>query len=566
MHLFLASIVRQAVLENFQYSVAEVNLEIPADIAHGDVALPIAMQLAKVLQRSPRDIAAVLVPVLQALPQIQSVQIAGPGYINIVFTAEYLLQCVQELEPELAPKPEKTGASPVIVEYSQPNIAKPLGVHHLLSTVVGQAITNLYRYAGTPVIAWNYIGDYGTQFGKLAVAIEKWGNASEVAAYTLNDLLDLYVQFHDAVETDPILEDEARAAFKKLEDKDPAMVAFWEQIVATTKQSLAPLYSRLHVSFTLDLGESFYQNAMGPLLEHGKKAGVFIPGENGAYIVDCNEAETGLPPYLVQKSDGATLYSTRDIAQMQYRIDTYTPAAIYIVTDTAQKLHFEQLVVTCQKLGMSLPLFENILVGRMRFADKSMSTRKGNILRLSELLDEANQRAHEQIRAHGDAVQSDDIDSLAEMMGIGAVSYGILSQSRKGDMVFDWSKFLAFEGNSAPYIQYTYARMQSLLRKAGSFSFSHSSVDQLTQKERSLLSTLIRWPEVLDQARTSHMPHLVCTYLYTLCQIFNSFYSVEPIVQAPEPMRALRLTLVSTAATILKNGANILTISVPDRM
>jgi arginyl-tRNA synthetase len=216
------------------------------------------------------------------------------------------------------------------------------------------------------------------------------------------------------------------------------------------------------VTFDTDLGESFYEDKMQPVLDEGIKKGVFTEGEGGALIAQFGDA---MPPYLVRKGDGATLYSTRDLAQMRYRIETHNPKAIYILTDIAQKLHFEQLLATCKQLGWKLPTFENILFGRMRFVDKSMSTRKGNVLALEHVLDEAVARAEEIIKKRGDAIQTDDPKDLAEMMGVGSLVYGILSQNRKMDLVFDWDKMLSFEGNSAPYLQYTHARAKSVLRR-----------------------------------------------------------------------------------------------------
>lgn len=272
-----------------------------------------------------------------------------------------------------------------------------------------------------------------------------------------------------------------------------------------------------------------------------------------------------MPPYLVRKGDGATLYSTRDIAQMQYRLDELKPQEILIVTDIAQKLHFEQLDATCQQLGWDVSGFTNVLVGRMRYADKSMSTRKGNVLKLEEVLAEAVKKAEEKIAEHGDQIQSDDPDALATMMGIGAVSYGIVSQNRKQDIVFDWDKMLSFEGNSAPYIQYTHARARSVVAKAGETG-EPKSIDSLTKKERGLLNTLLKFDGVLNEAKEARMPHILANYLFELCQSFNTFYNDESILKADEPVRNLRVYITDLTADVLKVGAGLLTISVPDRM
>lgn len=555
----------QAVLSaQFGVNTSSIQWTRPSHTAYGDIASSIALQVAKEAKKSPQEIAEVLVQELSALACIEKVEVAGPGYINVWLTPSALLEKLSFTREACTPKVTRK-EQPVIVEYSQPNIAKPLGVHHLLTTVIGQAVSNLYEHAGYPVLRWNYLGDWGTQFGKLAVAMEKWGEKKPASDYTLDELLDLYVRFHEEAEKDPSLEDAGREAFKKLEQGDESLRAFWEDIVSVTKSALGSVYERLHVHFDLDLGESFYEDKMDSVFKEGEEKGVFIEGKEGALIVEFPE-ESNLPPYMVRKGDGATLYSTRDIAQMRYRVDTYNPQAIYILTDIAQKLHFEQLVATCNQLQWELPAFENVLVGRMRFADKSMSTRKGNILKLEEVLDEAVRRADTVIASHEEKVQTDDAGDLAEMMGIGSVAYGILSQNRKMNLVFDWDKMLSFDGNSAPYIQYTHARARSVLRKGESSGSFASDIAELTESERSLINTLLQFHDVLQSACDQRMPHLLTQYLFELCQSYNSFYNVESILQAEESLRKLRLALTELTADVLHIGAELLTIRVPERM
>lgn len=541
----------------------QIHFDVSFDEKHGDLTTSSPLQLAKKLKKKPHDIAKVLATALAGVEGVSKTEVAGPGFVNVTLTTEALLGSIRGVKPSCSPKKTRKEA-PVIVEYSQPNIAKPLGIHHIIGTVVGQAVSNLYAFEGYPVIRWNYIGDWGTQFGKLAVAKGKWAKEKDTLGMTLTDLLELYVKFHEEAEKDDTLEAQGREAFLKLEKGDKALRKFWEDVVTVTKASLAHLYERLHVSFDLDLGESFYSDKMDTILAEGKKKKVFVEGKEGALIVEFPE-ESGMPPYLVQKGDGATLYSTRDIAQMRYRMDQYKPQSILIFTDIAQKLHFEQLVETCKKLGWTLPTFENVLFGRMRFADRSMSTRKGNILRLEEALDEAVSRAEKLIAERGEKIQTDNPADLAEMMGVGALVYGILSQNRKMDLVFDWDKMLTFEGNSAPYVQYTHARARSVLRKAGEEG-SAAPVDTLTSKERLLLKLLLSFGDTVEAARSEHLPHKLTNYLYELCQAFNSFYSSDEILTAEGPTRATRLHFTALTAEVLKCGAELLTLRVPDRM
>ena len=541
----------------------EIHFDVSLDEIHGDLTTSAALQLAKKLKKKPHDIAKVLADGLSSTEGVLKTEVAGPGFVNVTLTTEALLREIPHVRSSCSAK-KKRKEAPVIVEYSQPNIAKPLGIHHIIGTVVGQAVSNLYEFSGYPVIRWNYIGDWGTQFGKLAVAKEKWSPTKETLSMTLTDLLELYVKFHEEVEKDATLEDQGREAFLRLEKGDKALLAFWKDVVTVTKSSLAHLYERLHVSFDLDLGESFYSDKMDSILKDGEQKKVFVEGKEGSLIVEFPE-ESGMPPYLVRKGDGATLYSTRDIAQMRYRMDTYNPQSILIFTDIAQKLHFQQLVETCRRLGWELPAFENVLFGRMRFADRSMSTRKGNILRLEEALDEAVSRAEKLIEERGEKIQTDDPKGLAEMMGVGSLVYGILSQNRKMDMVFDWDKMLSFEGNSAPYVQYTHARARSVLRKAGEEGKA-AAVDTLTSRERLLLKLLLSFDDTVESARREHLPHKLTNYLYDLCQAFNSFYSSDAILTAEGQTRELRLLFTALTAEVLKCGAELLTLRVPDRM
>lgn len=551
-----------------EYGVTDVTVvwERPAQADFGDVATPIAMQLAKSLKKNPKVIAQTLVEKLGKDASVEKAEVAGPGYVNVWLKPEALLQELKRTREACTAKVVKKEA-PVVIDYSAPNIAKPLGIHHILSTVIGQVINNFYRHAGTPVVAVNHIGDWGTQFGKLAVAFEKWGTKKSIDACTVEDLLALYVRFHDEAEKDPSLEEKGQDAFRRLEQGDANLRTFWESVVAITLRELGVLYVRLHVQFDHTQGESFYEDKMKPIIEEGKKKKVFVAGEKGALVVQYPE-EKNLPPAIVVKGDGATIYMTRDLATARYRMDTWKPQSILYVVDVAQALYFRQLFTAVEMLGWKPPHLEHVQFGRMRFADKNMSTRKGNILRLEEVLDEAVKRAGDLINSRGDSIQTDNPAELAEMMGVGAVVYGILSQNRISELVFDWDRMLSFDGNSAPYLQYTHARARSVLRKAAvddATEFPRNIAD-LSASERALVGGLLRFPEALEEARRSHLPHILTHYLYQLCQSFNAFYNNDPILQAEPPLKELRLALTALTATVLKCGAELLTLRVPDRM
>ncbi len=550
----------------FSVSDLEVKWTVPKEASFGDASLSLPLQLASKLKKKPREVAQVFVDELQGLPDVEKVEIAGAGYVNVWLTTDALLKELTETESAQTPAPVAKNERPVVVEYSQPNIAKPLGIHHILSTVIGQSLSNLYRHLGYSTIAVNHLGDWGTQFGKLSVAMQRWGKGKSAAELGLDGLLDLYIRFHTEAENDPAMDDEARAAFRKLEEGDTAMRLFWKDVVAVTTKALDDMYARLHVSFDYVHGESFYEDKMQPIVEEGKKKGIFTEGEGGALIVEFPE-ETKLPPYMILKGDGATLYSTRDLATIRYRVDAWHPQSLLYVVDVAQQLYFQQLFATVKRLGWDLPHLEHVIIGRMSFAEKKMSTRKGNILKLEHVLDEAVKRADEIIKERGDTIQTDDAAELAEMMGIGSLVYGILSQNRKMDMVFDWKKMLSFEGNSAPYLQYTYARARSVLRKAGAKTTGFPRIiETLTDAERVLIRTLLKFPSVLEDTRATHMPHTLATYLYGLCQDFNAFYNTDPILTAEGSIKELRIALTAFSSNVLKTGAQILTLRVPERM
>ena len=530
---------------------------------YGDTATPLAFHLAKRLRQSPVAIAERLACEVQKCRGVERCDVAGAGYVNVWFTSSFLIEELGVVHQVCSPLPLHCDRAPVIIDYSSPNIAKPLGIHHILSTIIGQTLGNLYVHAGYPVVRWNYIGDWGTQYGKLAVAYERWGGRRLPESFTLDELLALYVRFHEEAERDVSLESSAQEAFKKLESGDPKLRLIWEAFVAITKHANDQVYQRLRVHFDVGLGESAYEGKIGSILDEGKRKGVFREGERGALIIDF--FQENLPTAVVLKSDGSTVYFTRDLALMRDRIDRWHPSAILHVVDSAQSLYFQQLFATARQLQWEVPHLEHVVFGRMRFADVEMSTRKGTILKLEHVLDEAVDRAGSVIDQHRDTIQTDDRNALAEMMGTGALVYGILSQNRKMDIIFDWDRFLSFDGNSAPYFQYTYARARSVLRKAGGEG-AIANVASLTPTERSLVVQLLQFPSVLQESRDDRMPHKLCQYLYQLCQAYNAFYNVDPILTATSSVRDMRLFFTSCTASVLRTGAGLLTLQVPDRM
>lgn len=541
-----------------------VHFDVCLEESHGDLTTSVALQYGKKVGSKPQEVAKVLVDGLRSVDGVQGVESAGPGFVNVTITDQMFTLLLSDVKRQCIPKKPTSGHQPVIVEYSSPNIAKPLGIHHILTTMIGQSIANLYRFTGHQVISISHIGDWGTQFGKLAVAHAKWGT-KPIEKHTVDELLKLYVKFHEEAEKDPALEDQGRATFAQLEKGDTVLKSFWKSVVEITLREMDDVYRRLHVQFDEVIGESFYEDRMAPVIEEGKKKGVFKTGEKGALVVEFPE-EKKIPTAIVVKSDGSTIYLTRDLATIRYRVDTWHPSSIVYVVGAEQQNHFQQLFETVRMLGWDLPTLEHVLFGRMRFADKAMSTRKGNILRLEEVLDEAVSRAQAIIKERGEKIQTDSPLELAEMIGVGALVYGILSQNRKMDMVFDWEKMLSFEGNSAPYVQYTHARAQSVLRKAGEITDGAPVMSHVSVSERTLIKLLVQFADIVESARKDHLPHKLTVYIYEVCQAFNSFYATEEILTSTGDVRTFRLLLTKFTALVLKTGAEILTIRVPDRM
>ncbi len=544
----------------------------------GEYSTNAAMILAKEKKENPQNIAKKIIEQMPDTDFIKSLEIAGPGFINIKLKDDYIVKKIDEVRKKgnLYGMSEAGKGETVIVEYSQPNIAKPLGVHHLLSTIIGQSIFNIYQSLGFKAVAINHIGDWGTQFGKLIVAYKKWGDKKKVEENPIPEMLNLYVKFHEEAEKDAALEDEARLTFKKLEDGDREIQSLWQFCVTESMKDVQKTYDLLGgIHFDHIQGESFYSDKMEEVIKEGKKKKIFVHGEEGALIVKFKNEK--YPPYLIQKSDGATLYSTRDLATIKYRVKTWNPYKILYVVDVAQTLHFQQLFETTQRLGwVKDERLIHIIFGRMRFKDAKMSTRKGNIVLLDEVLRKSIKKARKIVEEKNPDLSKKEKEEVARKVGIGSVKYSILQQNRLSDMVFDWEKILSLEGNSAPYLQYTYARYRSISRRVAEandgdqkeqLNLCASPKEFTDPKERKLAVYLIKYPEIVNHAGFTYKPNIVCNYLYDLTQICNAFYNACPVIRAETiGARTIRLALIEATTIVLKNGLNLLGIEVPERM
>ena len=540
----------------------------PTDLQFGHFASNIAMQLAKKEGKKPVDLAEEIVEMLRSDEALTSVETAGPGFINIRFADEYLQQQIanvlKDFDSYIIAESADWQGKKLVMDYSHPNIGKPMGVHHLLSTIIGDAIKRTYRRVGVEVVADNFIGDLGTQFGKLIHAVKSWGDLEKIDKDPIAELLKLYVQFHIEAENDVELDDAARAEYKKLEDGDPQNRALWQKIVGWSRAEIQPIYDELGVEFDVIHGESFYEKDLAGIIEKGKQLGVFTSSQ-GALVYQMKEPD--LPPAIVQKKDGATLYLTRDLARIAYWEKTWQPDLMMVVVDNAQSFYFKQVFEVAEALQLTDATNLHVGFGRMRFADKSMSTRKGNILLLHELIAEAKKRSRKLVAEKSGSLTDNEQAVLADVLAVGALKYNILSQNRQSDIQFDWDKMLTFEGNSAPYLLYTVVRAGSIAERAKSTTTAAENASEgPVDAERALMLLIDRLPKAVSEAVSENRPNAIANYLYTLAQHYNNFYNGTDILKAAAEDRSRRLRLNEAFIRTMQTGLDMLGLSVPDKM
>lgn len=563
----IRDLLSEALKAAFPAVRAEPHIEYPASSDHGDYASNIALQLTKELGQAPREIATKIIEHLPENQLIGSVELAGPGFINIFLSEEKLrieLQRVLDEKEQYGDLDHGQGRT-VIVEFSSPNIAKPLAAHHLLTTVIGQSIDFIYQKVGYKTVAINHIGDWGTQFGKLIVAYKQWGDREVVESNPIPELLKLYVKFHDEAETNPALEDQGRAEFKKFEDGDEENRQLWQWFVDVSMKDIGRTYERLgHIHFDQVMGESFYEDKMEEIVELGLEKGVFEEGREGALVI--NFEDENMPTAVVKKKDGATLYITRDLATIKYRVDHWKPEKILYVVDVAQSLHFKQLFDTAKRLDLCEDEPVHVVFGRMRMKDGKASTRKGNVIFMNDVIDDAENRAKALLEEKNSELKNKD--QVAHAVAIGAIKYNILSQNRLTDITFDWDKMLSFDGNSAPYLQYTYARAKSILRRAeedsGEGFADPENAESLTN---AVLRSLPKFSEQLLLAAEDYRPNVLTNYIFDFAQKFNAFYNSVPVLKAQDSaLREERLKIVEAAAQLIENVLELLGIDVVEEM
>ncbi len=545
-------------------------IEIPPDSNMGDFAFP-CFRLAKTMRKAPQMIAAELAEKFagnESFLKVENVNAYVNFFLNKAEVAAATVDAVIKAGVAYGGSEHGNGKT-VCIDYSSPNIAKPFHIGHIRSTVIGNSLYKIYDSLGYDVVRINHLGDYGTQFGKMIVAYRKWGNKEEVESEPIKSLLKYYVKFHEEAEKDPALEDEARATFTLLENGAEEETALWQWFRDESLKEFNYVYDLLGITFDSYAGESFYSDKMDRVVDI-LESKELLKDSDGTQIVDLSEFN--LTPALIKKKDGSTLYITRDLAAVLYRKETYDfDKCIYVVA-SQQNLHFQQLFKIVDLMGFDwADKCVHVPFGMVSLEDGTMSTRKGKVVFLLDVLTKAVEKTKEVIAEKN--VAEDDIDQTAKDVGIGAVMFQELSNNRIKDYVFSWDKVLNFEGETGPYVQYTHARACSVLRNAGDSAAAvvNGSVKPdmsfvTGEAAYELVKAIGRFPEVVQDAADKYEPSVITRHIIDVAQYFNKFYHDEHILVENEDEKQAKLALVYAAKQTIANGLALLGIAAPERM
>ncbi|MGF7060755.1 arginine--tRNA ligase [Brassicibacter mesophilus] len=551
-------------VDGLNESDVEELIEIPPSFDLGDYAMP-CFRLAKAFRKSPNIIAQEIAESMQQNEYFERIENVGP-YVNFFVDKKQLAQTVLE---EVVARKEKFGSSDVgkgrnvIVEFSSPNIAKPFHIGHIRTTVIGQSLYKIYKFLGFNAIAINHLGDYGTQFGKLIVAFKAWGDQQIVESDPIPELLKLYIKFHEEAEEDDKLEDEARMWFKKLEDGDKEATNLWQWIREVSLKEFSRVYNMLNIEFDSFAGESFYSDKMPRVVKMMEDKGI-LTESRGAQIVDLEDY--GMPPALIKKSDGSTLYITRDIAAAIYRKETYDFYKNIYVVGSQQNLHFKQWFKVLELMGYDwVKDCVHVPFGMVSLEEGTMSTRKGRVVFLEDVLKNAVEKTKEIISEKNPNLENKD--EVAKQVGIGAVIFQELFNSRIKDYTFSWDRTLAFEGETGPYVQYTNARINSILNRAQYEITTDVDYSIIINEESVNIIRLIQgFEKVVLDAMEKNEPSFIARHIVDVAQAFNKFYHECPIIVEDEKVQKARLLVVDSVGTVLKTGLGLLGIEAPQKM
>ncbi len=558
--------IRAALAAETGLAPGSLKLESPRNPKQGDVAFPCFL-LAKERKAAPPKIAAELAPAIEARLDGIQVQAAGP-YLNFVIDRPTLVRSVIE---EIHAKGESYGHSgegagkTVVVDLSSPNIAKPMSVGHLRSTVIGAAIQRLHDALGYKTVGINHIGDWGSQFGKLVAALDRWGDTVDLEGKPIESLLALYVRYHDEEKDDPELVAAGKAAFQELESgKEGHVRETWRKLTSLSLTEFDKIYTRLGVTFDEVRGEAYYEDHLEKTIQRIVDAGVTEESE-GALVVSLEEFGD-LPPSLLRKSDGTTLYATRDLAAAFHRQDLYNFHRCLYVVGGDQRLHFRQLKHVLERMGLDWePRMEHVAFGMMRLPEGKMSTRKGRVVFLDDVLDQAVAEARRIIAEKNPDLA--DADLVAEQVGVGAVVFNDLKRERVKDIDFDLSEVLSFEGDTGPYVQYTCARLSSIAAKAAAAGEGNGAPDWAALASASpLVLRLAAFPETIRKAAENAEPSTLTQYLLGLCREANSWTANERVLGQEPGVTSARLALAAAVRIVASSGLGLLGVATPEQM
>ena len=544
-------------------------IEIPKEKSMGDFAFP-CFRLAKAFRKAPAMIAPEIAEKLKDNPLFEKVEAVGP-YVNVFIDKEHWAQSVirdfmdaDQYGSGTEGIREDGTRKNIVLDYSSINVAKPFHIGHLRTTVIGNSIKKLHEFLGYNTISVNHLGDWGTQFGKMAVAYQKWGDPATVDARGVRGLMDLYVRFHEEAKKDPSLDDEARAAFTRMENNDEEILSLWQRFVDISLKEVSRVYDLLDVQFESYAGESFYRDKMeGPIAQLREK-GLLVESE-GAQVVDLSEYN--MPPCLVLKSDGSSIYATRDIAAAIYRKNTYDFDKCLYVTATEQILHFAQVFKVLELMGFEWAKdLVHIPYGYVSLEEGKLSTREGNVIFLEDLLNEAIAKTRDIMNEKNPDLEN--LEEVAQQVGVGAVVFHDLFNNRIKDVTFSWDNVLNFDGETGPYVQYTFARCSSVLRKAGEMEDKVPDASKLTDEYAQEIIKLIEdFPNRVREAAKKYEPYIITRYTVAVATAYNKFYHENSILNADDAeTRYARLYLTKMVAYILKTGLSLIGVKAPERM
>ncbi len=533
----------------------------------GDYQCNAAMALARQLRRPPRALAEAICAAAGPHPAVRSLEVAGPGFLNVTLDDSALAARVAAIagDPRLG-TPEPGRGRTIVLDYSSPNVAKPMHIGHIRSTVIGNALDRMFRFLGYRVIADNHLGDWGTQFGLLLLGFRHFANAEAYERTPIDELERIYVLSYERSQQDPAWLEAARAELVKLQQGDPANRELWRSFVEHSLREFERIYRRLDVRFDLVRGESWYNDRLPGVIRLLEERGLVRESE-GALVVDLSDE--GLPVCIVRKRDGGYNYATTDLATVLAREEEFHPDAVIYVTDERQQLHFRQIFAIARRLGVATRL-EHVWFGLMRLPEGTFSTRQGNVIKLERLLDEAEERALALVRENSPDMPAERQLEVARAVGIGAVKYADLSQNPQSLVTFTWDKALAMDGNSAPYLQYACARISSVLDKYAErydpAALTAATVRFTDPIERRLAVLLVRFCETVLDAANGCRPNLLADHLFELAQTYSRFYQTLPFLRAPEGIRESRLKIGMAVAQALRTGLGLLGIETPSRI